>query len=163
MSLLQEKQMTRLSILGVLMALLTGIHAAQAQAVSDCDWQSSAWNLVEPWEENTRTFSNGAVRLAVLDTIEPAAGAMHLLILSPPYGELGDRQCKVLSWGEGLGFAGLYFNDLKAGYDPTRGLLFEIPVQIYDPETSFSNSALVSLELNQATGAIKVDTRLGRE
>jgi hypothetical protein len=155
--------MKSISILGVLLALLTGINATQAQVISDCDWQASAWNLVEPWEENTRTFSNGAVRLAVLDTIEPAAGAMYLMILLPPNGPLGDRQCKLLSWADGIGFAGLYFNDLKAGYDPARGLLFEVPVQIYDPETSFSNSARVFLELNQATGAIRTDIQLGRE
>jgi hypothetical protein len=157
------KFMKTISTFAVLLAALFGAITSQAQVISDCDLQTSAWNLAEPWEDNTRTFSNGAVRLAVLDTIEPAAGAMHLLILSPPYGPLGDRQCKVLSWSEGIGYAWLYFNELKAGYDPARGLTFEIPVQYFDPETSFSNSMLIFLELNQATGAIKVDVELGRE
>ncbi|NOX74971.1 MAG: hypothetical protein GXP03_15575 [Alphaproteobacteria bacterium] len=155
--------MKKCSILAALLLSLAGASATQAQVISDCDWEASAWNLVEPWAENSRTFSNGATRLAVLDTVEPAAGAMHLLILSPPYDPLAGRQCKVLSWFKGMGFAGLNFSDLKAGYDPSRGLLFELPVQIYDPETSFSNSAIVFFELNQATGVITTDIELGRE
>ena len=60
---------------------------AVAQQVRDCDWLASAWNLAEPWEENTRTFANGAVRLALLDAIEPGAVPFHLLVLSPPWDE----------------------------------------------------------------------------
>ncbi len=45
-----------------------------AQTVGDCDtWQTSARNLAEPWEANSRTFANGDIRVALLDTIEPAA------------------------------------------------------------------------------------------
>jgi hypothetical protein len=135
----------------------------QAQTVNDCEWQSSAWNLVEPWEENSRTFSNGQTRLAMMDTIEPAAGAFHLLVISPPYGPLGDRQCKMVSWSQGTGFAGMSFERLNANYDPARGLLFDLPVQIYDPETSFSNSAIMHLVLNQATGDISISMELGGE
>jgi len=53
--------------------------------LSDCAWQASAQYLAEPWGENTATFGNGATRIAVIDTTEPAAGSFGLVILSPPY------------------------------------------------------------------------------
>ncbi|WP_238366813.1 hypothetical protein [Mesobacterium pallidum] len=126
---------------------------AQAQEVQPCDWQASAWNLAEPWEENIRTFANGAVRLALLDTIEPAAAAFHLLILSPPYAELGDRQCRTIGY-QGAGFSGADFAALTAGYDPAVGLIFTLPVQVYDADTAGFVGRALRVTLNQATGAI---------
>ena len=70
---------------------------AFAQEVAPCDdYRSSAHALAEPWEASTRVFANGEVRLAIADTIEPAAGAFHLIILSPPYDEVGGRHvCRI--------------------------------------------------------------------
>ncbi|MDG4951587.1 hypothetical protein NLM59_11715, partial [Weeksellaceae bacterium KMM 9724] len=73
---------------------------------------ASAGNIVEPWEDNTRTFSNGKTRLALLDTIEPAAGSFHVLVLSLPLNELGDRQCRTIGMGGGIGFSGADFSTL---------------------------------------------------
>lgn len=148
-------------LLACLALILPG--AAGAQTVSECDWRASAQAIPEPWEAHSRTFSNGAVRLAVLDTVEPAAGALHLLILSPPYSELGDRQCRVISRDGTMGWAGMYFEDLTASYDPAVGLIFDLPVQIYLPESSFTNSAVLRITLNQASGEIGITQRLGAE
>jgi len=115
--------------LAALAAVFAG--AVDAQQVVDCDWQARADALAEPWEENTRTFSNGNVRLALLDTIEPAAGAFHILIISPPYGELGDRQCKTLGMSEGVGFSGADFSSLDASYDPSVGLIFTMHARYF--------------------------------
>ncbi len=135
--------------------LALAANGAVAQEVSECDWRASAWNIVEPWEANTRTFSNGKTRLAMLDTVEPAAGAFHVLILSPPYGELGERQCKVISATGGIGFYGLDFAGLQAQYDPSIGLGFAIPGQMYEPESmSGSVPMYLMFTLNQATGQI---------
>ncbi|MCI2399726.1 hypothetical protein [Aliiroseovarius subalbicans] len=136
---------------------------AAAQNVEDCDWRASARNLVEPWDETSRTFSNGKVRLALLDTIEPAAGALHLLVISPPYAELGDAQCKVISWAGSVGFSGLLFDQLEAHYDPTTGLQFAMPAIIYMPEDGFVNSTVLNFTLNQATGDINAWVNLGGE
>lgn len=127
---------------------------AAAQDVQECDWQASARAIAEPWETNTRTFSNGKTRLALLDTVEPAAGAFWLLILSPPYSELGDRQCRVIG-RNGMGFAGMDFASLSASYDPARGLTFLVPVQIYGSPDYVT--ATLSVTLNQATGQIVTD------
>lgn len=128
-----------------------------AQQVGECDWRASAQAIAEPWEKTTRTFANGRTRLAVLDLIEPAAGAFYLLVLSPPEDELGGRQCRVIGMGNGVGFAGLNFEALEAGYDPSVGLMFSLPVSIYG-DGDFRPRQL-NLSLNQATGHIGAELR----
>ena len=134
-----------------------------AQEVSECDWRASARNLVEPWSQTTRTFANGKTRLTLIDIVEPAAGAYFLMILSPPYDEMEDRQCRLIGFSGGTGYAGMDFAKLEAGYDPARGLVFTLPAMIYLPEKGFANSALLKITLNQSSGAITVDHQLGRE
>lgn len=139
--------------------LATSTSYAQAQSVENCDWVSSAASIVEPWEQNTRTFANGNVRIAALDTIEPGAGASHLLVLSPPYDELGSRQCKIVSMSAGIGFSGLDFGSLDASYDPAIGLTFTVGVQVYLPDTGGFTPRTAQFTLNQATGEMQVGLR----
>jgi hypothetical protein len=130
-------------------------QAAEAQAVDLCgDYRSSVFALAEPWETSTRLFADGAVRLAVMDTVEPAAGAFHLIILSPPYDELGTRQCRILSGTDGLGFAGLTLEGITADYDPATGLTFVLPARRWLPESDSYADAVLTVTLNQATGDI---------
>ena len=128
------------------------VSPAVAQEVGECDWRASAHAIAEPWEQTTRTFANGRTRLAVLDLIEPAAGAYYMLVLSPPEDGLGGRQCRVVGAGNGMGFAGLKFETLEAGYDPAIGLMFSLPVSVYDDGDFRSHD--LHLTLNQATGHI---------
>ena len=65
-----------------LLALGAGILAlasaapSRAAILEDCNDYASAGLIVEPWEQNTRTFYNGQVRVAVVDTDgEPAISA----------------------------------------------------------------------------------------
>ena len=134
-----------------------------AQSVNPCDWQASAQALVEPWEDNTRVFANGDVRLAAINTIEPANGAAYVLVLSPPRSELGERQCRVIGFTEQIGFGAVYFDLLTADYDPATGLLFDVPVQIVTADGTFTNGGLLSLTLNQSTGAMTTSLALGNE
>jgi hypothetical protein len=137
----------------LLAACLPG--AAVAQTIAPCDdYRSSAAALAEPWEDNTRLFASGAVRLAVTDTIEPAAGAFHLVILSPPYDEVGVRQCSVISAGEGIGFGGLSLAGMQADYDPATGLGFQLKATRWLPASDSYTDAILSVTLNQATGAL---------
>lgn len=129
--------------------------AALAQDIGTCDdWRSSVAMLAEPWEENTRVFAEGAVRLALIDTYEPAAAAFHLVILSPPYDELGFGQCKLVSGEGGMGFAGLNVAATEAEYDPAKGLMFTIPATRWLMETDTYQDAVLQVTLNQATGEI---------
>lgn len=139
------------------------VSPSLAQSVGDCDWRASAQALVEPWDapENTRTFANGDVRLAIIDTIEPAAGAFHLIILSPPYDEVGGRQCQVVSANSSVGFTGLTLDGMTSAYDPAIGLTFTLEAGAYDPNTGGLPRTL-TVTLNQATGGITANLQGGK-
>ncbi len=146
---------------GAALALLLAAGAASAQSVTrDCgSWETSARNIAEPWEENTRTFANGAIRVAVLDTVEPAAAAFHLFILSPPYDELGTRSCAVVSEAEGMGFAGLDLSDVEASYDPSRGLTLVMSSTRWVPSNDTYRDGTLAVTINQASGQIRAVAR----
>ncbi|MEL7098099.1 MAG: hypothetical protein AAGM84_04650 [Pseudomonadota bacterium] len=143
------------------LALLSLGSAAFGQQVSPiaqlCDDRPRADAIFEPWEANTRTFANGAVRLALIDTVEPAAAWAHLLILSPPYDELGLRQCILVNNG-GMGFSAMQFEALEASYDPARGLIFTLPAGVYLDGGPGDPVFDLEIVLNQSTG--RVDARV---
>lgn len=128
---------------------------AFAQEIGTCeDYRSSIFALAEPWEDSTRVFANGDVRLAIADTIEPAAAAFHLIILSPPYDEVGGRQCVLISGDGGSGFGGLTLADAEADYDAATGLTFRLNATRWLPDTDSFVDAILTVTLNQATGAV---------
>ena len=148
--------MPRLTFLTCSLALALGAQAAGAVTVSACSGIAGVQNIAEPWEANTRTFANGDIRLVVLDTIEPAAAAFHLLILHPPRAELGIPMCSVVSSGEGQGFGGMDIGPATASYDPARGLTVSLPVSLYDPEAAdFYADKVLSVTINQSTGQLQ--------
>lgn len=144
--------MLRLTLSAVSSALMA--LPAAAVTVSGCDRFDTVQAIAEPWEANTRTFADGDIRLAVLDTIEPAAGAFHLVILHPPRDELGGRMCSMVSADEGLGFGGMNLGPAQASYDPALGLTISLPVSVYDPDGFFSDQWL-TVTINQSTGAVQ--------
>jgi hypothetical protein len=148
-------------VLALLFALLP--LAAPAQSIEPCDWRAGADGIPEPWADHTRSFANGEVRVALIDRIEPAAGAFYLLILHPPRMALGERRCTLVGFDRGMGYAGLYFDELTAAYDPARGLTLSVPGRLYLPEEEFSNALIVHAIINQATGEVTVRHELGRE
>jgi hypothetical protein len=48
-------------------------------------------DILEPWEDYVSTFSNGAVRVAIIDLVEPSVAAYKLLVMSRPYNELASE------------------------------------------------------------------------
>lgn len=136
-----------------------GIAAAApvaAQSVIGCDsWQASARNIPEPWQDSTRVFANGEVRVTLLDTVEPAAAAFYLMVIAPPYDELGGRNCVIIADGDGgAGFSGMFFARMRARYDPATGLTLWVPVNLFAPETGGFDEALLGVTVNRATGTI---------
>lgn len=128
---------------------------AMAVTVQPCTELASVLSIAEPWEANTRVFARGDIRLVVLDTIEPAAAAFHLVILHPPRDELGGPMCSMVSATDGLGFGGMNLAPAEASYDPARGLTVSLPISVYDPEAAgFYSDKRLSVTINQATGAI---------
>jgi len=144
------------------LAVLLATGAAGAQAVSDdCDWIASPANIVEPWVDHSRSFANGAIRIALLDTSgEPVCCSMHLLILSPSVGEEGPayRQCHILSdRAQGVGFHDIDFAGIAASYDPALGLRLEVPVWRYTDGRDRGRPGQVAVRINQATGSVVVE------
>jgi hypothetical protein len=130
-------------------ALIAAALPASAQDVSDCDWRTDMRFIAEPWETSSRTFANGDVRLVLLDTYEPAMVPFQIAVISPPHDELGWPQCRVIGAFNEIDFAAL-----TAAYDPAVGLMFSVPVRIYDGMTDSTPRARLGISLNQATGAI---------
>lgn len=137
----------------LVLALCLAPFAAMGQNALPCSGIARADSIPEPWAENTRTFANGEVRLAVIDTVEPAVGAYWLLVMHPPRDELGLRHCTLVGHGN-LGFAGMDFAALNAGYDPALGLTFTLPVQAFNPETGGIDPHMLSVTVNQSTGRV---------
>ncbi|MDO5620046.1 MAG: hypothetical protein Q4G24_01100 [Paracoccus sp. (in: a-proteobacteria)] len=146
-----------------ILAALTG--PAAAQSVGPCGEWAAAENIAEPWEDNTDTFANGAVRVALLDVGEPALAAEHLLILSPPFDLRQMRRCRVVSavvapeGGWPSGFFRMDFAGRKASYDPATGLKLVIPVALPEDSTDgvvadgFSRTLTVTIPMNSDISA----------
>ncbi|GFE66403.1 hypothetical protein [Litoreibacter roseus] len=123
-----------------------------AMDIARCDTRMQVTNVAEPWDKFTRTYANGDVRLVVIDTIEPAAGSVYLVVLSPPRDTLGRRQCRRISPVETLGFGGLNLDRVHSDYDPAVGLTVTMPAQTFDGFEFLDRQ--LSVVINQATGDI---------
>ncbi len=145
------------SVLGSL--AVSSFGPASAQSLEPCNWVASAANLVAPWEENSCTYANGAIRVALLDTGgEPVCCSRHLLILSPDpeYGQA----CNVLSQEQGTGYYEIFLSKTRSGYDPARGLSLIVPVGQFDPDTGGvdrGSLSAVMVTINQATGRVTLE------
>lgn len=148
-----------------LLALIAAAPApVAAQSVGDCGEIVSARNLPEPWEDHSAGYAEGQVRVAVIDTREPAAAARHLMVLSPPRDEIGDRQCRLVSLlpGEGpdqhpTGFTDIDFAAREASYDPQTGLEIVLPVEAFHSEAQRFDWAEMRVWISQSTGDVTAE------
>lgn len=142
-------------------ALMLLAAPAAAQSVGECGDHVSARNLSEPWEANTATYAKGEIRVAVIDMMEPAAAAVHLMVLSPPRDEIGDRQCRLVSLqgsdGSAFGFFDLGFDERRADYDAQRGLVLTMPAASYDPQTGGPAPSELTVTINQSSGEVTAE------
>ncbi|MCW1404168.1 hypothetical protein [Pararhodobacter zhoushanensis] len=138
--------------------------SATAQVIADCDWVGSPANIFEPWDTHSRSFANGAIRVALLDTGgEPACCSRHLLILSPS-GDGSDepifRQCRVASAQVNSGFYDVDVPGITASYDPAKGLLLSVPVGHWHEGVEAGRPPIVErmeIRINQSTGTVAVE------
>lgn len=137
--------------------LLAGVWSVPiaAQTVTDCEsYVSSAQLIAEPWADNSATYAEGAIRVAVMDTVEPAAGAFHLMVLSPPYDEGGFRGCHLVSETTGIGFGGLKLQGVEPAYDAATGLTLRLPTSFWLPDTDTYVDGMLVVTINQQSGEI---------
>lgn len=147
-----------------LAALLALSTPAAAQIVTECEWIGAAQNILEPWEVHSRTYANGAIRVAVADTGgEPACCSSHLMVLSPSGDGREDpvwRQCRIVSASEGLGFYAIDIPGIIASYDPARGLLLSVPVAHWHDGVNDGRPPIperMEVRINQANGSVTVE------
>lgn len=137
---------------------------AMGQVVNECDRVGEARSIVEPWEDHSRTYANGVIRVAAIDTGgEPVCCSSHLMVLSPSgNGEDGPvyRQCRIVSQTENFGFYAVDVGGIDARYDPARGLTLDVPVATW--HTGMENGAdphwsRMSVTINQSNGDVSAE------
>lgn len=147
--------MTTLTTAALTCAALMLPGVTLAQTVTPCGDRAPVWAVPEPFEDNTATYAEGAVRLVVLDMIEPALAPVHIVVLHPPYGPVGDRQCHLVSDEGGTGFWDVDFVARQSGYDPVHGLHVTLPAQRPDPTAGTgAPPRALTITVNQSTGAV---------
>ena len=153
-------------MLGRILASVLGLFAATAPAgavvVRACDDGNNTamvTNIVEPWEKNARTYYNGQVRVALLDTGgEPACCSLHLLILSPGAAkdEPAYTDCHVVSDHDNFGFGNIDFAKLGARYDAGKGLLISFPFIVSNGD-DVQKPGTAKIRVNVSSGAVTVE------
>jgi hypothetical protein len=140
-------------------SFLTGDMVAAAE-IGACDNIDRVSFLVG----ETRSFSQGKIRIAHVDTDgEPVCCSSHLLIIIPAR-ELGS-QCFALSdeaasdkseWPRG--FSNLAFAKISASYDPNRGLLLSVPYELYDLDGGKGKPGMTRVRVDlRGDGAVTIE------
>lgn len=146
----------RTAILAATLALLP--LTVQGAELNPCDWRASAEMIVEPWQENTATSDD--IRIALIDTAEPAFAAFHLLVLSPD--EQGGRQCNLLSAQSDEGFAAIDFDGIEID-DVPDGQMLAISTFHYNDgigAVDMENPVYLHLIINREAGTIRLEEGL---
>ena len=142
------------------LAAATLATPATAAVVGECTIDATA--IAEPWSTESRTFANGAIRVAHLDTGgEPVCCPSHLMILSPGGEPPEDyRVCHMVS-ARAEAPAGFLFVDvpgITSSYDPKLGLLLSVPTRTYEnPNDGSYSEGSFAVRINQATGAVTLE------
>lgn len=139
------------------LALASPVAAA---SVRPCDGVTeAAFNIVEPWDANSRTFYQGRVRVASLDTGgEPACCSAHLLIVFYASDDPESFTCRLVSDRDRTGFAGIDFSTIKSSYDPKRGLLLTFGYSVMPSDGGPTpRRAMTKVRVNVPAGAVAVE------
>lgn len=144
---------------GLMTIAVLAASPAGAAVVRACDETANANNIVEPWSKNSRTFYNGQVRVAYLDTGgEPVCCSGHLLVtLSPNPDEPGGGQtCFLISDHDGMGFMSIAFDKLTTHYNSDKGLLVTFPYGLYIDGIQSKNGT-AKFRINMAKHSVAVE------
>jgi len=148
-----------MKILSILALMLFSV-SANATVVGECGMLNSIDLIQEPWEKNTKTFYNGKVRVAAIDTQgEPACCSSHLVLLVPQNDEIGSVSCFVVSQvrydssePSYLGFQSVSVAGITSKYEAGKGLLLSVPFTTYiDGIDSNRGRAKVRINLQKGT------------
>ncbi|MFK7944113.1 MAG: hypothetical protein AB8B85_14535 [Paracoccaceae bacterium] len=144
---------------GIMIATAGTAHAA---VVLDCGDLAPTEALIEPWEENTRTFSRGSIRLAAIDLGDPPCCPQHFIVTLPA-NMYGGRICALVARSVLVpnGWTRVGIGEAEASRPATGGLRLTVPVYGYDPTTGgadTTNRQTISVRVRQAAGTVELDT-----
>ncbi len=123
-----------------ILTLSVGLASApHAQEVWPCNQKNSVpinrvENMVEPWAENTRTYRQGKVRVALLSRGEHKNGAFYLLVLTELGEGKGTRACWVVGHQPWEGYEAIDFQGIAPYHNGANELILTFPVQGYNFE-----------------------------
>lgn len=148
----------RAAAISMMCALPGGALGAE---ILDCGRWVGADTLLEPWEETSRTFSRGSVRLALVDLGEPDCCPQHLAILIPA-NMYGGRACFLLARGSLVpnGWVKVGLDEAEADRDAAPGLKVTVPVYGLHPLTGGpdpENRRTLILRIQQAAGTVALE------
>ncbi|MEM1300857.1 MAG: hypothetical protein AAGH68_16425 [Pseudomonadota bacterium] len=149
-----------LRALAAILVSLLPVGATAAQ-VLDCGAWVGADTLMEPWDETTRTFSRGSVRLALVDLGEPECCPQHLAVLIPA-NMYGGRACFLVARGSLVpnGWVKIGLDEAEASRDATPGMKIRLPVYGVHPLTGGpdrDNRKILNLRIHQAAGSVVLE------
>ncbi len=141
----------RPALIGIAAVLGLTLAAAPASAavLGQCAPVISVETITEPWEDYSRSFANGAIRVfeSYLDPNLAAGAAIGVL---HPDAE-GFRTCTAIFAGPGPTFyAEAQVSQATAVYDAWIGLIVSIPVRFPDDRPGQT----VEFSVNQQTGRV---------
>jgi hypothetical protein len=153
--MMQAMDMRMFKFLTLATVLAAPVAAQQVQPCGnggDFPFETTAMAIAEPWEANTRSFADGDIRIAVMDTWEPALGAYYLMVLfwSGADTEADIRYCSLVSNGS-LGFVSMTLDGLTSRYDPALGLVLSVPTTFYNPSDDELEEGVLEVVLNRKT------------
>src|SRR5258708_1591054 len=107
----------------------------------------------------TKSYSNGKIRIAQVNTDgEPVCCSEHLLVFIPGP-ELGSQCFAVSQEAAGQrGFNSIEFSQIKASYDPHRGLLLKVPYTLYNPNGGRGTPASTNVRVDLSDkGSVRIE------
>ncbi len=161
--MMQAMDMRMLKLVPLALALAGPVAAQQVRSCGkggEFPFETTAMAIAEPWEANTRSFAGGDIRIAVIDTWEPALGAYYLMVLFWPGAdtEADIRYCSLVSNGA-LGFVSMTLEGMNARYDPARGLVVSVPTTFYNPSDDELEEGTINVLIDRKNQEVTV-TRL---
>ncbi|WP_224816967.1 hypothetical protein [Hasllibacter sp. MH4015] len=127
---------------------------ATAFVAAPCGPEFTPLTITEPWEENSRTFANGAIRIFEMFIDPNVASGAALGILHPNApGSDSYRTCTAIYAGTEFRYFGQAFvAQATAVYDASAGLVITVPIAFADG----SGTRPVTFAVNQATGTVSL-------
>jgi hypothetical protein len=140
------------AVLGVTVAMMAA--PSGAQSVVPCAGLITIEMISEPWEQYSRAYADGAIRLfEAYVSPSMAAGAVIGVLHPVPGDPYSQRVCTAVQYAnpDPSFFSEVLIAEATATYDPVTGLTIRVPVRFPDSRQPID---AIWITVNQATGKV---------